>query len=385
MNRKTIVHVTQSVSRLGGGLFESVRHLSQSVQSVTQAPLTVLGLEDRMSHEDAGRWAPLTVRTHPIVGPRMFGYSPELGRDLERTAPDLVHLHGLWRHTSIAVWQWARRTGRPYVVSPHGMLEPWALQQSRWKKWLALRLYQGPCLRHAACIRATSRLETESIRKAGVDGPVALIPNGVELPRDLPGPRNGAGERYRRALFLSRIHPKKGLLNLVRAWAVARPMNWRLVIAGPDELGHLAEAKEAVGLCGLAGEVLFAGEAWGEEKMRLYFDSDLFVLPSFSENFGLVVAEALGCGLPVITTRATPWSELEEHRCGWWIETGVEPLTAALSQACSLSSADLGEMGMRGRRLVQANYAWEPIGRQMVEIYHWMLGTAARPACVLEP
>src|SRR5512140_176100 len=182
MRRAPIVHVTQSISRQGGGLFESVRHLSQSVRAATEGPLTVLGLADEESAQDQGCWAPLAVRAHRVFGPRSFGYSPGLAGDLFAAAPHLVHLHGLWRHTSVAVWRWGRRTGRPYVVSPHGMLEPWALGQSRLRKRLATLVYEGPCLRRAACLRATSRMEAESIRVAGYSNAIAVVPNGVSFP-----------------------------------------------------------------------------------------------------------------------------------------------------------------------------------------------------------
>jgi glycosyltransferase involved in cell wall biosynthesis len=383
MRKTTIVHVTQSVSRLAGGLFESVRHLSQSIHSETHAPITILGPADDLSEQDKACWAPLPVRTHRTFGPQRFSYAPGLARELRAIEPDLVHLHGAWRYNSVAVWQWAKRTGRPYVVSPHGMLEPWSLRQSRLKKYIATLLYEGPCLRKAKCIRATSMMEVESIRLAGYQNLIALVPNGVEFPRK-PLPRSPrVNGQPRRALFLSRIHPKKGLLNLVKAWHAIQPAGWELLIVGPDEGGHLAEVQASVREHGLENRVLFPGEAWGEEKTRLYCDTDLFVLPSFSENFGLVIAEALSCEVPVITTRATPWRELEEHRCGWWIDTGVDPLVAALRAALALPAAALREMGQRGRVLVEEKYAWEPIGKQMVEVYEWMLGRRDRPACVV--
>jgi glycosyltransferase involved in cell wall biosynthesis len=264
------------------------------------------------------------------------------------------------------------------------MLEPWALQQSRPKKRLACFLYQTSCLKGAACLRATSSLEARGIRQAGFTNPIALIPNAVEAPGDLTARAERDGERPRRALFLSRLHPKKGLLDLVEAWNRVRPQGWELVIAGPDEVGHLAEVELRVRVCGLADRISFPGEIWGHAKTKLYLQSDLFVLPSFSENFGLVVAEALGSGVPVITTRATPWAELEEWGCGWWIEPGVEALARALRTAVSLPQRTLREMGLRGRELIKTKYAWGTSARKMVEVYEWVLGRKEKPDCVLE-
>ena len=384
-----VLNLTSSVSRQSGGLFESVRHLSQSTDESGRCEVTVVGLQDQFSADDIARWAPLEVRLHAVRGPRKFRYSPSLYAGLLEHNPDLLHLHGIWQYPSLAALRWARRTRRPYIVSPHGMLEPWSLQQSKWLKRLATLLYQRACLEKAACIRATSDLERDSILRAGYQNNIAVIPNGVQLPL-LPLARSPRPPgQPRRALFLSRIHPKKGLLNLVCAWAMiskfeirGQRFGWELRIVGPDEGGHLAEVQAKVRALGLEGQITFPGEVWGEGKTQLYADSDLFILPSYSENFGLVIAEALACQVPVITTRATPWGELESTGCGWWIETGVDPLVAALRDALSKAPAELAEMGERGRRLIEAHYSWGQIGRQMVETYEWMLGRGPKPAFV---
>jgi len=276
------------------------------------------------------------------------------------------------------------------------MLEPWSLQQSKWVKRLAALLYQGACLEKATCIRATSDLEKEGIRKAGYRNRIAVIPNGVELP-SLPAETGVCDARTPRvALFLSRIHPKKGLLNLLRAWAVVQGAEargrksavrgqgseWGLRIVGPDECAYLAELKTEAERLGITETVQFRGRAYGAARTRCYLDADLFVLPSYSENFGLVIAEALACQVPVITTRATPWSELETARCGWWIETGVDPLVAALRDAFSRAPAELCQMGEAGRRLITTKYTWGPIGRNMLEVYEWAVSRGPKPGCV---
>ena len=384
MREKTIVHLTPSVSRLGGGLFESVRALAQNVEQQSNADIVVLGLRDSKADQDVGVWTPVPVRTHKVIGPMAFGYAPSMAADLMGSDAALVHLHGVWKYPSIVALQWARRMRRPYLVSPHGMLEPWALKQSRFKKKLADLFYQGPCLRGAHCLRATSMMEAESIRRAGFRNPIALVPNGVNLPPKPLPPDPRPPNQPRRMLFLSRVHPKKGLLNLVNAWGRVRPAGWELLIVGPDENGHKAEVQIEVERQGLAQQILFGGEVWGVARTEAYRGSDVFVLPTFSENFGLVIAEALACEIPVLTTRGAPWEDLRAHRCGWWIDIGVDPLVDTLKEVTSTPAHVLREMGNRGRSLVENKYDWRPIGRAMNEVYSWVLGRAPRPSCVLD-
>lgn len=293
----------------------------------------------------------------------------------------ILHDTGLWlpsNHVAAAV---ARRTSVPFVVSVRGMASAWALRQGRVKKRLAWALYQRRDLRTARLLHATAQAEVEDLRRLGLRQPVAVVPNGVDVPAVA---RHDWGERpARRALFLSRIHPGKGLINLVRAWAQTRPMGWELVIAGPDADGHRAEVERLARELGVGEAIRFAGPIEDGEKWDLYRSADLFVLPTFSENFGIVVAEALAAGVPAITTKGAPWQDLETHRCGWWIDVGVEPLAAALGEATALTDARREAMGRRGRALVEQRYSWDHAAEAMAAAYAWLLGRGERPACVV--
>ena len=290
----------------------------------------------------------------------------------------IVHDHGVWMPSNHASASAAHRLGLPLVVSTRGMLTSWALSQSRLKKRVAWALYQGRDLRSARLLHATAGAEVEDIRRAGLRQPVVVLPNGVEVPeqaREMPsGPK-------RRALFLSRVHPKKGLLNLVEAWATVQPENWELVIAGPDEDGHRAEVEAHARVHNV--DIVWTGPIADEAKWDLYRSADLFVLPTFSENFGIVVAEALAVGVPALTTTGAPWELLNTERCGWWIDIGAEPLTAALREATSLNDEARHAMGQRGRAYVREHLSWEHVAEGMLAAYRWLLGRGDRPSVVV--
>src|SRR5207244_1899181 len=198
--------------------------------------------------------------------------------------------------------------------------------------------------------------------------PVCVIPNGVDVPERRPKPPV-IGRQQRTALFLGRIYPVKGLPLLIEAWARVRPVNWQLRIAGPDEAGHRAEIQKMMAVAGLDDVVSFVGPLDDDAKRSALLDADLFVLPTHSESFGMVIAEALAHGLPVLTTTGAPWPMLPQRGCGWWVDPTVDGLTGGLRQATSLDSGMLQAMGAKGRELVIAEYRWERIAKQFVITY----------------
>ena len=250
------------------------------------------------------------------------------------------------------------------------MLSVEARQVSRWKKALAWRIYQRRDLAVARALHATSKAEASDLRAFGLLQPIAIVPNGVELPSEQSEPAKTNGVRT--ALFLSRLHPIKGLRDLINAWEQLRPQGWEVVIAGPDENNHRGEMEELVASKNLHREFRFVGSVDDKDKMQLYRAAELFILPSHSESFGQSVAEALSAGVPVITTCATPWQQIETFRCGWWIDPGVEPLTVALREATKRSPADLQEMGQRGRKLIAECFTWKASAEKMMEVFRWL-------------
>jgi glycosyltransferase involved in cell wall biosynthesis len=321
------------------------------------------------------------VKNQISIGLRQL-WAPEFKRKLQsildRNSADILHDHCIWLPMNSEVTSLATRNRIPLVVTLHGMLEPWALQVGKHKKRLAWLLYQRKNLEKAAVLHATTETEALNVRRLGIRKPIAVVPYIIRLPelsiRDPQQP-----ERIRTILFLSRIHPKKGLLNLIRAMSKVNPLGWQIVIAGPDEEGHRTEVEREIEKLGLKEKCRFLGPVTNESKWDLYREADLFVLPTLSENFGIVVLEALSCGVPVITTTGAPWRDLEVYRCGWWIQPGLEPMVNALQEATSLTDNQRLNLGKNAHKLVHEKYNWTAIAQKMDSVYRWVLGTQEKP------
>ncbi|TAM53876.1 MAG: glycosyltransferase [Acidobacteria bacterium] len=309
------------------------------------------------------------------------GFRGAVRRRCEAAGEVVLHDHGLWLPSNHSVAKVARTLGIPLVISPLGMLFPWTRRHKPFKKRVAWGLYQRRDLQSASALHATSWQEFEALRALGLRQPVAVVPNAFELPpEDLRSPRSNDP---RIALFLSRLTPKKGLDSLLRVWRALRPQGWRLVIAGPDEGGYGARLLKQWQVEGQDSAVECIGPVWGQEKWRLIRTASVFVLPSRSENFGVVIAEALASGVPVITTKETPWQEIEHHRCGWWIDGGDEALSVALGEAITLSGAELDQMGARGKVLIEQEFSSITMARRMIAVYAWLLGRGPQPEGVV--
>jgi glycosyltransferase involved in cell wall biosynthesis len=294
-------------------------------------------------------------------------------------AADVVQSHGLWLAPNLYAARAAARAGRPHVISPRGMLGPAALEFSRLKKRAFWALAQARAVRAAACLHATSELERQDIRAFGLTNPVAIVPNGVDVPPLQPKPQR----QERTALSLGRLHPKKGLDRLVRAWALveAEHPDWRLRIVGPAEGGYDDQLRALAAELSLQ-RVSVEGAVYGEAARRLYQQSDLFILPTLNENFAMTVAEALANCVPVISTKGAPWSGLEREGCGWWIDHGEEPMAATLRLVLATPRELLAAMGSRGRAWMLREFSWGRIAADLLEVYDWLSCGKPRPATV---
>ena len=406
-----VLHVIGGLSRVTGGP-------SRSCQGLVAAECKA-GI-------DAWLW-PINGGEPWVEGVRCLEVWKFGGLDEALKQFDLVHIHGIWSWKLHQVAVRCRKAGVPYVIAPRGMLEPWSLKQKWLKKRIARWLYQNRDLKLAAALHATAESEAEQFRKLGFKNKIIVSPNGVNVPEGAIKSKSEVEVEQRtcrRALFVSRMHPKKGVLELVESWA--RVKNGRCLegsrFGGLDgwacelvytmnsdeerayeqkvkrrvlelgmtygEMAHgalsVTSGKDSASPLG-AVDFIFTGALDDEKKWEAYARADLFVLPTYSENFGIVVAEALWAGVPVITTKGAPWAELEERKCGWWISLPKSKSGVGVEQWMALDSAlreamvrkDLREMGARGRKLVAERYTWPAVCDRMIKGYEEALNGRA--------
>ncbi|MCK0129807.1 glycosyltransferase [Erythrobacter sp. F6033] len=374
--------VTGSMSRNAGGLFNSVRKSALNLAEIG-ADVSVYALEDEHSAADYAEWAPLQPKVLPVRLGGLFPYAPALPQRLDHAKHDVLHLHGIWQLNSRAVNNWKRQTGRPVMISPRGMLDPWALSNSAWKKKLVGAWFENRNLGEADCMHALNASEAASMRAFGLTGPIATIPNATDLPE--------IGERMPRSgkktlLFLGRVHPKKGLSELIDAWAAACKMRpeltdeWSLAIAGWDDGGHLAPLRQSIAEQGVADSISILGPAFGNEKDKLLRDADAFVLPSYSEGLPMSVLEAWAYRLPVLMTDACNLPEGFAENAALQITTDPEELSQSL--VSGLLDRDISVLGENGRRLVQDRFSWRHVAQEHLAVYDWLLDRGPLPACV---
>ncbi|MFG6589227.1 glycosyltransferase [Sulfitobacter sp. MOLA879] len=318
--------------------------------------------------------------------PRQLSSSKTLAKAIEQAsqAGKVLHVHGLWRMPNVYPGLAAARTGAPLVLSPRGMLGGPALAFSKLQKRLFWHIWQMRALRALNCVHVTAPSELEDIRLFGLTAPAAIIPNGIDVPEH-PVVLDKRNKTVRQALHLGRIHPKKGIDRLLRAWSLINDAEeeWELRIVGPSERGYLEELRALAKQLNIRN-IRFEGPIYGVDKQRAYAEADLFVLPTHHENFGMVVAEALAQGTPVICSKGAPWEGLVSERCGWWVEHDPVTLAAAISEAKAISSKDLLRMGSRGRDWMRRDFSWDAIAQKMESVYQWCQRQGDRPDCVVD-
>jgi poly(glycerol-phosphate) alpha-glucosyltransferase len=373
MTHRSVAFLLSNLSHRGGGVVTSASSLARALTG-TGLNVSVLGPDKEPSSRWLDLWGGVPAKAIRTIGPRRLGFAPGLMHQVRASHPALVHQHGLWTPTSRVTVKW-KRTGGRVLISPHGMLDAWALTRSWRKKKVALWAYEGENLSGADCIHALNVAERDALRQFGLSNPIAIIPNGVDLPH-VPEVRHRPPGR-RRLLFLGRIHPKKGLVNLLRAWAMLRVQSpalaaaWELRIAGWDDGGHEADLRELVRQLRLADSVRFIGPVFGREHDAEWHAAAGFVLPSLSEGMPMAVLEAWAWRLPVWMTGNCNLPEGFRAGAAIEIQSAPESMAATLVQTLG-DSAALEDVGQRGRSLVERDFAWPVIASRFSAVYGWL-------------
>ena len=385
-----VAFLTANNSRSAGGLFYTITSFTKSLLDKGM-DISVIGSKDKYSYQDAvmyGNVQLLTYQTTTIPILKKLGVSNNIKTIVNKFNPTIIHQQGLWMYHSYASLLYRKDHPKTIlIIEPHGMLDPWAIKNSAWKKIIVGWLFEYKNLRNADCIHALCQSEYESIRKFGLKNPVAIIPNGITLPEITTFNRNG---NRKTLLFIGRIHPKKGLKELLLGLSTLKKNNskffdvWNVKIAGWSQIGHIDELKRIVQENHLVDYVDFVGEVHGKEKEKLLCEANAFVLPSFSEGLPMSILEAWAYKLPVLMTDYCNIPEGFSSVSAIRIEPSAENIANNLETLSSLSNEDLAKMGLNGYSLVKRKFCWEEIAKQTIQLYEYLLNGGEKPSFVYE-
>jgi len=380
--------LTHSLSSAAGGLFFSVRDTCNLLEPYPIEQV-IFGLRDADFERDLQQWQVKNLFSYPSFGPATFTLNPALLNDLIRCRLDILHVHGIWNFASLAAMTWRIRTGRPLIVSPHGMLDAGALTFSATKKRIAAALYERRNLQRASLIHALNVSEAASIRAFGVDTPIAIIPNGLSIPSfEVIQRRDWNTETRRTLLFLARIHPKKGIMELIEAWCImlgSEPdlgAKWRLNLVGWDDGGFLEAARARVIELGLSEHIALPGALFGDDKVAAFAEAHAFILPSRSEGLPMAILEAWAYGLPVLMSDACNLPRGFEVGAAFRVEVEPTRLAAAMIEHLGRDDAELRQVGEAGRRLVEMEFSLQQVCDDYAEMYLWLIEGGPPPRFV---
>ena len=374
------VNVVTHLDARFGGLSAVVPRLASAVAVTTGIKVSVAAFCEPDEVYSSPDGTELSITRWPMS--RLTWFKGHLTREFREhlKCADGIHIHGLWEQSTTAAAHAARALRKPYVLSAHGMLESWALNNKRIKKVIYASLTERRNIQGAACLHALTRAEAEDYRRFGVTSPIAVIPNGVEIPEDIDSELFLStfpllrGKRI--VLFLGRIHFKKGLDVLIEAWAILA-RKWpesHLVLAGPDFEGTRARIEALVAERGLDESVLFTGMLRDEIKWSALAAAQCFVLPSYSEGLSVSALEAMGAGLPVVVTEQCNLPDVAKFETGWTIKPVADQIAASLREFLQNSQNVNRQIGNRGRLLVSKRYNWSLVAKEMSEVYQWVQG-----------
>ena len=386
-----ILILTSVLSRKAGGLFYSVPNLTKAiVKNGCNAYLS--GFFDEFYKTDSINYDGLKICPYSVFGPlKNYSMSKDLRKCIRKIQPQVIHQQGIWSFLSFFTLRY-KRTHKECktIITPRGMLDPWILKRSPLKKFLARKIFEDNNLHNADCLHALCYSEYKSMREYGLKNPIAIIPNGITIPTWKRNYDLYKSKKIKSLLFLSRLHPKKGIFELICAFANIKEKNpelveqWKLIIGGWGSKEYIQTLENEIENKGLSDNVKMLGPVYGNDKDLLLKECDVFILPSYSEGLPMAILEAWAYGLPVITTEFSNLPEGFETGAAYKIENNIDKLTDGLLDFMMKSNKDIIEYGRNGYKLVSEKFSWDIIGKKTIDLYNWVLEGGPKPDFILE-
>lgn len=387
-----IVHVIAGIWRHTGGPAEVVPRLCAGLAD-HGCKVTLMTLDGPHSEAALGcAKRGVDFRSYPVIGRGGIWFSPKMSRDLHRISQqaDVIHDHGLWLYPNWIATKWSQRYNKPLLITPHGHLTRGMMERSSLKKAIAWALFDRYSIKYASVIQAFTEAELQQMKPRINGKNIAVIPNGVDS-WDLPG-RDAFEKRFPQThgkkvlLFLARVHPIKGVFDLVDAWKIlsSKYPQWHLAIVGRPEAECVGTIESNIKEYNLESSVTLAGPQYGQQRLEAFAAADAFVLPSYAEGFSMSILEAMASKLPVVYTDACNFPEAARRRAGLVGSPGVKSLVNNLTILLNMSDSERQQMGETARTIVETEYAWPKIASQWLEVYRWLIGSSPKPVCVHE-
>lgn len=358
-----VLHYIPSIGKSGGGVSAYLQVLSHDL-----GKLVDLHIVTRQSTNEL----PLDNCTIHYIDSSIKHYitvKKQFHKILNDIKPDIVHINGCWMLQCSWITFWAKKAGYPIVLSPHGMLEPWAIKKNYWTKKLpALILYQKKSIQISNIIIATAQSEKNNLLSLGYNNNIQIVPNGI-ITENIECKKSW--NENKEILFLALYRKNKGIDILLQAISKIKKelQGWTINIAGIEADYTIHDLQKMASQLDISDLVNITGPLYEEHKWNAFKNADVFILPTLNENFGIVIAESYLCGTPVITTKGAPWKLIEENQCGWWIDRSVDNLVSALLDFISTTPQRRMQMGLTGLKLVKDNFSSHIVAKKMVEIY----------------
>lgn len=364
-----ILHYIPSIDRSSGGVGGYLQLLAHNLGKIAELHI--------VSHHSANELSIDNAIIHYVDGDlfHLYKSKKQFVKLLAEIKPDVVHVNSCWEVLSSYTVFWAKSLHYPVLITTHGMLEPWVLKKNYWKKKLpALLLYQKKALQMADMLIATAESEQKNLLQLGYNLNVKVVPNSVIID-DIPFRTDWNSHNV--IFFLALLRPNKGADLLIKAvWKLKEELKgYKVIIGGFGDSDYIETLKRLIEDLGLERIVSLPGGIYDEEKWEYYRMADVFVLPTLNENFGIVIAESLASGTPVITTKGAPWEDIVNWNCGWWIDRDIEHLVKALREFLALSTEQRARMGHNGRRLVEEKYSSRKMAEDMLGLYAQVIPT----------